>query len=94
VPTNFAVEVWGYASKRGIQAIQTGGLPPMALAYLIRDRVVPVEIELAAYANHDRKLLLELIRLDPWTRSEAQASAFLDDLLALPFHTEMRKHYQ
>lgn len=94
VPTNFAVEVWGYASKRGIQAIQTGGLPPMALAYLIKDRVVPVELELAAYANHDRKLLLELIRLDPWTRSEAQASAFLDDLLALPFHTEMREHYQ
>ncbi len=94
VPSNFTVEVWGYASKRGIQAIQTGGLPPMPLAYLLRDRVVPVELELEAYARGDRQLLLELVRLDPWTRSEAQASAFLEEVLALPFHAEMREYYQ
>ncbi len=32
--------------------------------------------------------------LDPWTRSYEQARSLLDDILALPFHAEMRRHYQ
>jgi hypothetical protein len=32
--------------------------------------------------------------MDPWTRSEAQAQALLEDILALPYHEEMRQHYR
>lgn len=94
VPTDFAVEVPALVSKRGIQPIQTHGLPPGVLAYLIRDRVAPVNLELAAYEQGSRRLLEELIMIDPWTRSMEQARAFLDEILALPYHAEMREHYR
>ena len=94
IPLDFAVEVPGLVSARGIQGIQTDGLPPLPLSYALRDRVVPVELELAAYAQGSRRMLEELICLDPWTRSTAQARAFLDEILAMDVHAEMREHYQ
>ena len=94
VPADFAVEVPALVSARGIQGIQTDGLPSAVLAYLIRDRVVPVEIELEAYRRGSRRLLEELIGLDPWTRSMQQARAFLDDILHLDYHQEMEAHYR
>ncbi len=32
--------------------------------------------------------------MDPWTKSEKQAKDLLEDILALPHHEEMRKHYK
>jgi alpha-galactosidase/6-phospho-beta-glucosidase family protein len=32
--------------------------------------------------------------MDPWTKSEEQAKKFLEDILALPHHAEMREHYK
>jgi alpha-galactosidase len=93
VPTDVAVEVPVLASKRGLQGIQTAGLPPLVLQYLIRDRVVPWEIELAAYNRKSRNLLVELVGMDPWTRSMQQARQFVDEILNMPFHEEMRKYY-
>ncbi len=94
LPANFAVEVPALVSARGIQGIQTGGLPPLALAYTLRDRVAPVELELQAYAQGSRRMLEELICLDPWTRSTDQARAFLEEILAMDIHAEMRAHYR
>jgi len=94
VPTDFAVEVPALVSKRGIQGIQTDGLPQPVLGYLLRDRVVPWEIELAAYEQGRRDLLEELVCIDPWTRSVQQARDLVHDLLALEFHQEMDKHYR
>lgn len=93
VPADFQVEVPALVSRRGIQGIQTGGLPPAVLAYLLRDCVAPVNVELAAYQSGDRKLLIELLMQDPWTRSQQQAEALLDDILALPYHAELRAHF-
>jgi len=31
--------------------------------------------------------------MDPWTRSEEQAKRLVEDILALPYHTEMKEHY-
>jgi len=93
VPKDVAVEVPVMASKHGLQGIQTAGLPPLVLQYLIRDRVVPWEVELAAYNRNSRKLLVELVGLDPWTRSLQQASQFVDDILNMTFHEEMRNYY-
>lgn len=94
IPADFAVEVPGLVSARGIQGIQTDGLPPLLLCYTLRDRVVPVELELAAYAQGSQRMLEELICLDPWTRSTAQARAFLDEILSMDIHIEMREHYR
>jgi alpha-galactosidase/6-phospho-beta-glucosidase family protein len=93
VPRDFQVEVPALVSRRGVQGIQTGGLPPAALSYLLRDCVALVNLELAAYVSHDRELLLELIMQDPWTRSAEQARGLLDEIMALPFHYEMREYF-
>ncbi|MCX8170357.1 MAG: hypothetical protein N3E47_00070 [Candidatus Bathyarchaeota archaeon] len=93
VPSNFEVEVPALVSRRGVQGIKTHGLPKPLIAYILRDRVAPVEVELEAYERGSKELLLQLIMMDPWTRSEEQARKLLDEILALPLCEEMRKHY-
>ncbi len=41
-----------------------------------------------------RQRLLHPILMPPWTRSETQAQAFLEEILSLPYHEEMREHFQ
>jgi len=94
VPADFAVEVPALVSKRGIQPIQTSGLPEPVMAYLLRDRVAQVNLELEAYRLGSRRLLEELILMDPWTRTTAQARDFLRGLFALEFHKDMADHYR
>jgi alpha-galactosidase len=94
IPRDFAVEIPTLVSKRGIQGIQTRGLPDAVLAQIWRDRVGPVTVELAAYDERSRERLLELILADPWTHSLDQAETMLDEILAMPAHAEMRAHYQ
>jgi len=94
VPVDFAVEIPALVSRCGIQPIQTGGLPEPIMAYLLRDRVAQVNLELEAYRLRSRRLLEELVGMDPWTRSLAQARDFVHDLLALDYHKEMADHYR
>lgn len=94
VPRDFAVEIPTLVSKRGIQGIKTDGLPTPLTAYILRDRVAPIEVELEAYETGSKQQLLQLILMDAYTHSEAQARAMLDEVLALPFHAEMREHYR
>ena len=93
VPLNFEVEVPAVISKKGVKGEKTKGLPKAVTSYLLRDRVAPVEVELEAYETGSKKRLLDLILMDPWTRSEEQAKSLLEDILALPQHTEMQEHY-
>jgi alpha-galactosidase len=88
------LEVPTLVSKRGVQGIRTNGLPGPVLAHLLRDRVAPVEVKLAAYEMGSKELLHQLILMDPWTRSDAQAEDLLAGVLALPFHEEMHEHYR
>jgi alpha-galactosidase len=94
VPTDYEVEVPALVSSRGVQPLPTSALPGPILAHLLADRVAPVEIELAAFAKGSRTLLIDLLMMDPWTRSRDQAEKLLDAILALPYHEEMRKHYR
>ena len=94
VPRDFEVEVPARVSKHGVQPIQTDGLPPELIAYILRDRVAPVEVELAAFECGSRELLLQLILMDPWTRAEQQARDLLNAILSLPWNREMKTHYQ
>lgn len=93
LPQDFEVEIPALVSKRGIQGIKTDGLPGPLISYILRDRVAPTEVELKAYESGKREMLLQLILMDPWTKSEEQAKDLLEDILALPYHEEMRKHY-
>lgn len=93
VPANFQVEIPALCGKKGIQGIHTDGLPKAIMSHLFRDRIAPVEIELEAYEKKDWNLLLSLIMMDPWTKSELQATNLLNDIMELPYNEDMRKHY-
>jgi alpha-galactosidase len=93
ISRDVAVEIPVLANQDGLHGIQTDGLPPLILQTLIRDRVVPWEIELEAYQRGSRKLLEELVAIDPWTRSLQQARNFTADILSMPEHEQMKKHY-
>lgn len=93
IPQDFAVEVPALVSGRGVQGVQTNPLPPLVQAYLLRDRLATVEIELEAYERGSRALLKELVAIDPWTRSMEQADKVVEEILGLPYHEDMRKHY-
>lgn len=93
VPEDMAVEIPALVSKRGIQGIHTDGLPPPLISYILRERIAPIELELKAYENGSKEMLLQLILMDPWTKSEKQAKSLLEDILGLPYHKEMQDHY-
>lgn len=93
VPRDFAVEIPVTADGRGVRGNRTTPLPKSILARLWRDRLAPVELELAAYAQGSRELLRQLVLMDPFTRSLAQADSLLEDIFALPGHEALRAHY-
>jgi alpha-galactosidase len=94
IPSNFEVEVPALSDGRGVRGLEVRGLPKPVLAYALRDRVAPVEIELEAYDSGSKELLVELATMDPWTRSREQAEQLVERILKLPYHEEMRKHYK
>jgi alpha-galactosidase len=94
LPPDIAVEVPTLVSARGIQPVQTSPLPAPILAHALRDYVAPVNLELDAFERGSRTALLELLLTDPFTTSERQARELLDSILALPYHVELREHFQ
>jgi len=94
VPRDYAVEVPVVVNGGGLHPTQTAGLPPAPLACLLRDCVAQVNLELEAFNRHSKRLLLELTMMDPWTHSAEQACAMLEEILALPYHAELREHYR
>ncbi|MDG7030085.1 MAG: hypothetical protein JRN38_07595, partial [Nitrososphaerota archaeon] len=93
VPDNFDVEVPCLVTSHGVQGQRSSGLPSSLVGYILRDRVAPVETELEAYQKGDRDKLLELLMMDPWTKSEGQASGLMKDVFADRSFSEMAKHY-
>ena len=53
-----------------------------------------MEMELAAYSSHSKELLIDLIMMDPFNRTKEQAEGFLEDILNLPYHREMKEYYK
>ena len=94
LPTDYQVEIAAMIDKHGIHPIHNDGLPKPIMAHLIRDRIAPVEMELAAFENHSRELLVDLIMMDPWTKSRAQAEKLIDDIFALPCNADMKEYYK
>lgn len=94
VPKDFQVEVQAWVSAKGVQGIHTDRLPKPIEAYLLRDRVAPIEMEIAAFEHGSYEYLLQLVMMDPWTKTEEQARKLLDAILDLPYHTEMKAHYK
>lgn len=94
LPRDYEVEIAALADKNGVHPIHNNGLPKPIMAHLMRDRIAPVEMELAAYENHNKEYLIDLILMDPWTKSRYQAEKLLNDILNLPCNAEMKEYYK
>ena len=93
LPTDYQTEINAVIDKDGIHPIPNEGLPKHIMALLYRDRIAPVEMELSAYASGNKEQLLELILMDPWTKSRPQAESFLDEILSLPWNKQMKEFF-
>lgn len=94
IPRDFSVEVPALLSAAGVQALPCKPLPRSVIARILHDRVASVNQELEAYESGSYHLLLDMILMDPWTKSEKQARQLLDAILNLPEFTEMKAHYR
>jgi alpha-galactosidase len=93
LPEDFAVETLAVCQRDEIRPIQNAPLPKSIIAYTLRDRIAPVEMELEAYRTGRYNYLEELILMDKWAVSVKQVRGFLDEILDLPYHTEMKAHF-
>ena len=93
VPRDFAVEIPLLVSKRGIEGIRTLPLPRTAISHILSDRVATVELEIESYVTGNKQRLLELIQMDPWTRSIEQADQLLEEILAIPENADMAAYF-
>ncbi len=94
LPRDFAVEIPALCSAKGIQGIRCNPLPRQILSFVHRDKIAPCEMELAAFEQGSYDLLLAMVMMDPFTRSERQARELLDAILALEWNGAMREHYR
>ncbi len=93
LPTDYEVEVTAIVDKNGVHPIHNEGLPKPLMAHLLRDRIAPVEMELAAFETGRRDYLVNLVLMDPWTRSREQAEDFIEEILNLPCNRDMKDYY-
>ena len=94
LPTDYEVEIAAIVDKHGVHPIHNNGLPKPIMAHLLRDRIASVEMELAAFENHSRELLVDLVLMDPWTKTRRQAERLIHDIMALPCNKEMNMYYK
>ena len=94
LPTDYEVEIAARVDKHGVHPIHNDGLPKPIMAHLLRDRIAPVEMELAAFQSGSKELLIDLVMMDPWTKSRAQAEKLIDEIFALPCNADMREYYK
>ncbi|GHV70581.1 alpha-glucosidase [Spirochaetia bacterium] len=94
LPKDFEVEIPALVSGSGVQGIRCKPLPKPVIAHILRDRIAPVEVELTAYTEGDYDMLLSLVLMDPWTKSEKQARSLLENILNQPELSQMKEHYR
>ena len=51
-------------------------------------------MELAALESADRNCLVQLVLMDPWTRSLEQAEQLVEGILNLPCNAQMKKYFE
>lgn len=94
LPEDYEVEIAARVDKNGVHPIHNDGLPKPIMAHLMRDRIAPVEVELAAFENHSLELLMDLVMMDPWTKSREQANKLINDIFNLPCNAQMKEYYK
>lgn len=93
LPRDYQTEIKAVVDADGIHPISNNGLPRQIMSLLLRDRMAPIEMELAAFETGNKRYLKELIMMDPWTKDEQQADAFLEEILNQPWNAMMKEYF-
>ena len=93
IPEDFSVETQALCQKDSIRPLRNEPLPRSIISHILRDRVAPIEMELEAYRTGHMDFLEELVLMDKWATSLKQVRGFIKEILDLPYHEEMKKHY-
>jgi alpha-galactosidase len=94
IPDDVVVEVPVMVDKNGIRPEEIDpGIPERIKKMYLMPRIVRMEMAVDAFITGDRSVLEEVLIRDPRTKSYAQVKAVIEDILALPFNKDMKKHY-
>jgi alpha-galactosidase len=94
IPDDVVVEVLAVVSKKGIQPIHVGSLPPKLMIEALLPHWLDMERNLLAFKTGDRSILLWNALDSHQTRSFDQAKAVMEDLLDMDGHEEMNAHFE
>ena len=95
VPEDVVVEVPVIVNNKGIHPEEVNPpIPKRIMNMYLVPRMLRMEWALEAFVSGDKMMLQEILIRDPRTKSFEQAEAVIDELLALPFNKEMKKHYK
>jgi alpha-galactosidase len=94
IPDDVVVEVPAVVTKRGIQPIHVGALPPKLMLECILPHWLDMERNLLAFKTGDRSILLWNALDSHQTRSYDQGLAVTEELLGMAGHEEMDEHYK
>lgn len=94
VQDDVVVEIPARISKNGVQRLSVKELPKRLMIQVILPRMLRMELALEAFQEGGRDFLIEWLLQDPRTKSFRQAEETIDDILALPFNKEMKRHYR
>jgi len=95
IPEDVVVEVPVIVNKKGIHPEEINPpIPKRIMNMYLAPRRLRMEWALEAFVSGDKMMLQEILIRDPRTKSFEQAKAVVDEILALPFNEEMKKHYK
>jgi len=94
IPEGVVVEVPVTVEQKGIHPEEINPpIPKRIMNMYLAPRMLRMEWALEAFISGDKRILQEILVRDPRTKSFEQAKAAIDEILALPFNKEMKKHY-
>jgi len=95
IPEDVVVEVPVMVNKKGIHPEEINPpIPKRVMNMYLTPRMLRMEWALDAFVSGDKRILQEILIKDPRTKSFEQVKAVVDEILALPFNKEMKKHYE
>jgi alpha-galactosidase len=93
VADDVAVEIPALVSAAGIQGLHMGDLPRPIMVHTM-DFIQRMERNVETFRSRDRGMLLDMLLLNPQTRSPEDAEACLAELLALLYNRDMAEWYR
>ena len=95
IPEDVVVEVPVMVDRKGIHPEEINPpIPKRIMNMYLAPRMLRMEWALEAFISGDKRILQEILLRDPRTKSFKQAEAVIEEILALPFNKEMKKHYE